>query len=65
MEKILCFYALLSFPAIYLCQAGFSAICNMKNKYGDRLHMAPDLRLVPSKRNPCIDSLIAKKNKTK
>lgn len=57
--------ALLPFLVIYLCKAGFSGICNLKNKYGDRLHVAPDLRLAPSKRNPCIDSLIAKKIKQK
>ena len=48
---------LLPFATTYLCEAGFSALTNLKNKYRSRLAPGSDLRVCLSSISPQIDCL--------
>ena len=53
---------LLPFATTYLCEAGFSALTNLKNKYRSRLAPENDLRVCLSVISPRIDSLCKAKH---
>ena len=50
--------SLLTFPTTYLCESGFSAMIQMKNKYRARLYVESDLRVALSTTNPRIERLV-------
>lgn len=50
---------LLPFTTTYLCETGFSAMLQVKNKFRSRLNLDPNLRMKLSNIDPDIDSLVA------
>lgn len=60
LTKIIMKY-LLPFASTYRCEAGFSAMLQIKSKYRSVINVEPDLRCALSVTQPRIKSLISKK----